>query len=239
MARASDKKGAAKAAPTLDQLAEQIRRETEVDDKMDEQALARAIRVGGLFRQAKNKVPHGGWNSWLKANYSGDVSTARIWMQLADPSNRERVRDLKSMREALRAIRKPRKPADTPAKRKPRESGKRLRALHAQKRKTDSTLLIARIDIVKMVGILEAVDLPALGFGDADEETIKEIHDELEILFGWLDRTLTVVTAELSDQQRREKIRRLREDTEGRTAEEVATARRLADKLERKQLVAV
>ena len=91
-----------------------------------------------------------------------------------------------------------------------------------------------------MVGILEAVDLPALGFGDAGEETIAEIHAELEHPTPTcLDRTLAVTTARLSEQQLAEKIRKLRDGTEGRTPEEIATAHRLADRLERKQLVAI
>ena len=80
MPRSRQTKGAAQAAPTLDELATRIREETEAVDEMEEEALARAIRVGGLFRQAKTKVPHGGWNDWLRANYSGDVATARTWI---------------------------------------------------------------------------------------------------------------------------------------------------------------
>lgn len=90
---------------------------------------------------------------------------------------------------------------------------------------------------MKMVGILEGVDLPEYGVGDADRETMSDIHDELRILATWLDQSLDVVGAEMDDLQRRERIRRLREDTNGRTAAEIATARRLADKLERKHLV--
>jgi Protein of unknown function (DUF3102) len=235
MATSSDKKGAAQAAPTLDELAQQI---WELIEKGDENALGHALEVGALLIQAKAKVPHGHWEEWVRKSLKISRNTSARYMRLA--ANVTSSIHFKSIEEADRAIRQPRKskPALEP-KRKPREAGKRLRALHAQKREKDSNLLIARVDIVKMVGILEAVDLPGLGFGDAEDETVEEIHAELSILFNWLDRSLTVATARLSDQQRVEKIRKLREAIEGRTPEEIATANRLADKLERKALQAV
>jgi hypothetical protein len=232
--RRTTSKGAAQAAPTLDELGALIHEESKQAEEAD---LARAIRLGGMLRQAKGQVPRGGWRIWLGKNYVGHFTNATNYMRLADPKNVERALHCKSVREALVAIRK-QKTTTTP-KRKPREAGKRLRALHAQKREKDSNLLIARVDIVKMVGILESVDLPALGFGDAAEETVQEIHDELCVLFDWLDRSLRVATAELSQQHLAEKVRKLREGTAGRSPEEIATAHRLAERLERKRLKAV
>lgn len=233
MATSKGAKGAATAAPTLDELAARIREESQAGEEAD---FARALRLGGMLREARIQVPHGKWQAWLKINFHGSITNAKRYVQITDPANGPRVGHCKSVREALAVISKPK----TTPKKKPRESGSRLRALHALKRAKDSNLLIARIDIVKMVGILEAVDLPALGFGDADDETVAEIHAELFLLFQWLDLTLTFTTTRLSDQQRFEKIRKLREGTEGRTPEEIATAHRLADKLEApKQLRAV
>ena len=230
MSTSSGGKGAAQAAPTLADLAEQVRKESSETEQM---ALDRAIHLGEMLRAARKLMPRGGWSPWLKDNYRGHAASARRNMQLADPANRACVRGKQSVAEAIAAIRKPK---TTPTKRKPRESGKRLRALHTQKREKDSNLLIARVDIVKMVGILEAVDLPGLGFGDADDETVAEINEELEILFDWLDRSLTVAGSRMSEQRRLWKIRKLREGTDGRSPEEIATANRLADRLERKAL---
>jgi hypothetical protein len=235
MARASDSKGAAKAAPTLDELAAAIREESKAGEEAD---LTRAIRLGEMLRQAREKVSRGGWRIWLETNYVGSPATARRQMRIADPKKRPRVDACKSVREAEAAISK-KTPVDRPPKRKAREAGKRLRALHALKREKDSNLVNARINIVKMVGLLEGIDLPTYGFGDADDETVKEIHDELSILFVWLDRSLKIATAAMSQQKLDEKIRKLREDTTGRSPDEIETALRLAARLERKQLQAV
>jgi len=235
MTTSKNGKGAAQAAPTLDEMAAEIRA---LIEKGDENALDHALEVGARLIKAKEKVPHGQWEEWVKEKIKVSRNTSARYMRLA--ANVTSSIHFKSIDEADRALRRPRKSkqAAKPLP-KPREAGKRLRQLHALKREKDTQLLAARIDIVKMVGILEAVDLPALGFGDADNETITEIHAELSILFDWLDRTLTVATARLSDQARLEKIRKLREATEGRTPEEIATAHRLADRLERKRLAAV
>jgi hypothetical protein len=235
MATSNGKKGAAKAAPTLDELAAEIRA---LNEKADQTRLENAIEVGVLLLAAKPRVPRGQWEVWVKETLR--MPRVRSARNMRFASNVQALVHCKTVEEADVLLRRPSKPKPQPSepKRKTRESGKRLHRLHALKREQDSNLLIARRDIVKMVGIVEAVDLPALGFGDADQETIAEIHAELCLLFDWLDRTLKVVTTELSSLKLTEKIRRLREDTAGRTPEEIDTARKLADKLERKQLQA-
>jgi hypothetical protein len=128
---------------------------------------------------------------------------------------------------------KPKQPSAP--KQKPRESGKRLRSLHAKRRAGDtSNLMNMRLRVQQVVSTLEAVDLPTYGVEDADRETITEIHDELALLATWLDQSLGVLADCMDDLQKMELIRKLREDTNGRTDAEVATALRLAEKLQRK-----
>jgi hypothetical protein len=49
-------------------------------------------------------------------------------------------------------------------------------------------------------------------------------HEELSLLATWLETSLAVVVAHMDDARVLEKIRKLREDTQGRTPAEIATA---------------
>lgn len=62
---------------------------------------------------------------------------------------------------------------------------------------------------------------------------ISEVYDDLVSLGEWTDRTLSLVQAWLGDDTAMQKIAKLRQ-TNGRTPEEADTARRLANRLERK-----
>ena len=125
-----------------------------------------------------------------------------------------------------------------PPKRKKAEAGKHLHDLYARRRKAgdelDGGLWQARIDIIKMVGHLESVDFVTNGLRDADQDTVADIYEYLGYLASWLDRSLEVVSGHMDEQHKRSTIRKLREGTKGRTPEEIATARRLADNMERK-----
>lgn len=227
----SDKKGAAQAAPTLAELAEQIKNLNEQEDRSE---LAHALEVGALLIQAKTKVPRGHWETWVREKLAMPRQRSARCMRLA--ANVSAVIHCKTVVEADALLRRPSKRTQHSApKRKPREAGKRLRDLHSRKTDADSRLFNARISIMKMVGILEGIDLPEYGVRNADDDTIAEIHQELTILATWVDQSLDVVGAEMNDLKMMEQIRKLREDTNGRSPAEIATARRLADKLELKR----
>lgn len=85
-------------------------------------ALDHAAECGRLLIQAKAQIPHGEWEAWLTANFSGSPRTARAYMQLAS-----RLPELELKRHHV---------ADLPlrekrtmnARRKPTASKNRIRA---------------------------------------------------------------------------------------------------------------
>src|SRR5687768_15050907 len=93
---------------TLPRLAEQIRAEHEAAESDWRSALGHALRAGELLNEAKERVEHGDWSRWLRINFPASERTARLYMQAA--ANRQRVAEVgaTSLREAVKAIAKPR-----------------------------------------------------------------------------------------------------------------------------------
>ena len=87
----------------LDKLAVEINREHSKVEKYMSQAVTHAIAAGERLIEAKSLVKHGEWLPWLKSNFGGSESIAQFYMQLA--RNPEHVRDLKTIREALKVTR--------------------------------------------------------------------------------------------------------------------------------------
>ena len=63
-----------------------------------------AVECGRLLAQAKETVPHGGWDGWLRLNTAVSPRTAQLYMRIArhvgiDPAKAQRVAGL-SVREA-------------------------------------------------------------------------------------------------------------------------------------------
>jgi hypothetical protein len=63
-----------------------------------------AVECGRLLAQAKETVPHGGWDAWLRLNTTVSPRTAQLYMRIArhiegDPAKAQRVAGL-SVREA-------------------------------------------------------------------------------------------------------------------------------------------
>lgn len=71
------------------------------------------------------------------------------------------------------------------------------------------------------------------GTSESDLRRMSDICDDLVSLGEWHERQLSAVTGYLTDRGITEKIRKLRDAT-GRTPEEAETARRLADRLDKK-----
>src|SRR5262249_35839175 len=64
-------------------------------------SLDAAIKCGELLLKAKEAVGHGDWSEWLEKNcHDTKPRTARTYMQLADPENKEKLDDAKRSRGA-------------------------------------------------------------------------------------------------------------------------------------------
>jgi len=142
-----------------------------------------------------------------------DGSCAAVYSVLAD---RERVG---------------RAPEPRPRKR----AGKRLREIQMARRSGLKGLIDVQYRIVEMTSLLESINV---GAEAAIEDglvpgVVATVLDDLLELQIWMDHTLSQCGAYLDHAHKLGKIRQLREETAGRTEAEVATARRLADKLER------
>jgi hypothetical protein len=90
-------------------LAEEINREHGVCVASYRDCLRHAIICGRLLIEAKAQVSHGEWLDWLCGNFDGSERAAQGYMRLAREPNPQRIADM-SLREALQAVAKPRKP---------------------------------------------------------------------------------------------------------------------------------
>lgn len=116
----------------------------------------------------------------------------------------------------------------------PRESGKRMRAISTERKRDPKPIRDVQYDMMRMVGILEAIDLPAEGLGDADEYLVADIFDDFTRLKRWVDSSMDTVIAHMDEERRRAKLRTLRERAEdpSSTPNERAVAGSAADRLE-------
>lgn len=116
----------------------------------------------------------------------------------------------------------------------PRESGKRMRAISTERKRDPKPIRDVQYDMMRMVGILEAIDLPAEGLGDADEYLVADVFDDFTRLKRWVDSSMDTVIAHMDEERRRAKLRTLRERAEdpSSTPNERAVAGSAADRLE-------
>lgn len=73
----------AKAAPTLDALAATANREHELCEKAGASMVEHAIRAGSALNAARESVPSGGWEAWVRRECGLSPAQARRYMQLA------------------------------------------------------------------------------------------------------------------------------------------------------------
>ncbi len=142
-----------------------------------------------------------------------DGSCAAVYAVLAD---RERVG---------------REPEPRPRKR----AGNRIREIRKAQQTGLTGLIDVQFRIAQMTSLLESINVgqeAAREEGDR-AEVVAALLDDLFELQVWMDHTVSQSSAYLEHAQKLAKIRRLREETAGRTQAEIATAHRLADKLER------
>lgn len=109
-------------------LANKINEATTAAESHARSAVQYALTAGALLVQAKARVPHGEWQTWLAANCTVAPRTASAYMRLATrlpelpDAERQRVAD-SSLRGALEALAqaKPTAPADPWLSRSPAE----------------------------------------------------------------------------------------------------------------------
>lgn len=71
----------------LSNLADRIAEAHDAAERAEAGAAHYAIQAGRLLMEAKELVPHGGWQDWLERNFSGSRRTAQVYMSLArDPA---------------------------------------------------------------------------------------------------------------------------------------------------------
>ena len=94
---------------TLDGLAGQINAEHRAAQQAARKTITHVLKAGELLIEAKAKVQHGEWLSWLQQNCTFSERTAQTYMRVAreypklDEVNAQRVADF-SLRQALRSI---------------------------------------------------------------------------------------------------------------------------------------
>jgi hypothetical protein len=174
--------------------------------------VAKRRRQGATSKQivADSKA---GAHSWPAPGQSlSDGSCASVYAVLID---RERVG---------------RQPEPRPRKR----AGKRQREIQAAQRAGLHGLIDVQYRIVQMTSLLESINVGAEAAAeDANRaDVVASLLDDLFELQVWMDHTVSRCSAYLEHAQKLAKIRQLREANAGRTPAEVATAHRLADKLE-------
>lgn len=125
-----------------------------------------------------------------------------------------------------------REPEPRPRKR----AGNRIRQIRTAQLAGLTGLIDVQFRIAQMTSLLESINV---GDEAATEdgnraEVVATLLDDLFELQVWMDHTVSQCSAYLDHAQKLAKIRRLRDETAGRTPAEIATAQRLADKLERR-----
>lgn len=94
----------------VDGLADAIRREHEAAGNAARSALDHALEAGRLLAQAREGIPHGGWESFVRDRCGVAPRTARLYLRL--DANRERLADRQrvaglTVREAAQVLAEP------------------------------------------------------------------------------------------------------------------------------------
>lgn len=114
-------------------------------------------------------------------------------------------------------------------------SGRRSAARRAQD--TAGTVLWdTTFEVTKLTGLLISLDIGDVELDEHGLDLINDLHDDMLFLQDWIEQTIGAVQGRLGEHGVRQKIKALRDKTtaNGCTVEEEATARRMADRLERK-----
>jgi hypothetical protein len=69
--------GASVDVRSLDDIAHEANREHQLCDTAYATAVEHAVRAGALLIEAKERMPHGTWGTWLVANFAGSRHASR------------------------------------------------------------------------------------------------------------------------------------------------------------------
>ncbi len=120
-----------------------------------------------------------------------------------------------------------------PTKRRPRYSGRRLREIAAKPKPLQPIDKVQRT-VVQLTAALEGVEIEDYDLDSSYAQmVIIDLYEDLAEHQGWIDKTVTAIRRHLDQAEVVEKIRKLREDTKGRTPAEIEAFRAAADRLER------
>lgn len=240
------REGAASAAPSLSELAGQIRA---CMAQADLTALSLAREVGGLLREAKERVTKGKWRNWLEKNFPQHPTYANLYMRIADPANEDRVSSCRSVADAKAALADPKKVAAraknseprTPTKAKPTPAGKRMRAARmarADAKRNGRPVPFWEIgwEVSKMVYGLASWKVEDVPLDYDNMNAMATVEEDLLYLYDWMDETLALIHSRMGEHGMRQQLRKLQARTvaNGCTPEEAANAARAAGRLQRK-----
>ena len=91
----------------LPAIATEIRRELERAEQLWQSAVETAIRAGELLIEAKSRLKHGEWLSWLEANFPKTRRTAENYMRLAGDAEKAKSLSHLGVAGALRELANP------------------------------------------------------------------------------------------------------------------------------------
>lgn len=120
-------------------------------------------------------------------------------------------------------------------------TGRRLHAINTERsaaRRAGSPVVLweTAYQITKLSGLLMSVKIEDVELDEHALDTVNDLHDDMLFLQDWIEQTIGAIQARLGEQRIRDKIKGLRAKTVANrcTAEEEASARRAADRLQRK-----
>ena len=120
-----------------------------------------------------------------------------------------------------------------PVKHRPRYSGKRLREI-AARQKPLQPIDKVQWSVMKLTAALEGVEIEQYDLdSDYAQMILLDLYEDLGEHMGWVEKTVTAIRRHLDEAEVIEKIRKMREDTEGRTPAEIEAFQAKADHLER------
>jgi len=121
----------------------------------------------------------------------------------------------------------------------PKQSGKRLRQLHEERRKDGASKLNEfQIAVMKAASSVEHFELPDdIGLSDEEQEKISMLFDDITILFEWSGHAFDIVVDQMGDLEELRKIKKVKDRSQDPSSGsyERANAVRSLERLEQKR----
>jgi hypothetical protein len=207
--------------------APRARRRAEDAPTIRETAAPKVTHDADVLEWTRNKIRRG-WtrNRIVAASKSGEEGWPAYWPEGLSNGT------LSSIRAAIDHVEQYERLS--PRKRRPKYSGRRLRELAEQRKREGYPALVdVQRRVNQAMALVDTIDvLPYLDDED-DEFVLREMHEDVAELASWADHVIALTSARLTDAEKRETIRKLR-NVSGRTETEARAFLRRADKLEAK-----